>query len=145
MAVEIELRRDEIHLGDMGAITGKAPLARVFDQSSPQLPRSLALLRVIPVENDGARVDEAARGSAGQAAIMLEAFRMEELRAPAVKRKKVGAQHGYQERAFDMGAPPAKPIERHQIDARNTGGRAMLGRDFVARAIGLDGEFGAVD
>src|SRR6478672_10463688 len=77
VVVEVELRGDEIHLGNMGAVAGKLPLMRVFDQGLAECASAGALLGIVAVENDRAGVDEGARGGAGQAAIVIEAFGVE--------------------------------------------------------------------
>src|SRR4026209_2059110 len=62
MVVEVELRGDEIHLGNVSAVAGEAPLVGVFDQSPPKRAGAGALLGVVAIEDDRAGVDEDARG-----------------------------------------------------------------------------------
>ena len=73
MIVEVELRRDEVHLGNVGAVAGECRLCASSIRGLAERAGARALIGVVAIEDDRAGVDEDARGGAGQAAIMVEA------------------------------------------------------------------------
>src|SRR4051794_25737702 len=129
MRVEVELRGRAIHFSDVSPVRAQPALCHLGNQQCAQFAGTSRLGLVVPVENNGPRVDEAAGRRGGQSAMMIKSIISKQVGLASIEVVEQLSCERHDWRAFDMRAGAANPVQHHEIEGWNSSEQGM-GRQY---------------